>query len=327
MLKCIIKAVCFNHLGTSIFKKVNQLKIATRNSPLALWQAEHVKQRLIQIHPNLDVELVGIQTEGDRFLEAPLVAVGGKGLFIKELEQSLLDNKADIAVHSMKDVTIDLPEKLILPVILKREDARDVLISRKYGSLKNMAEGSIVGTSSLRRQSQIRAIRPDLELKDLRGNVGTRLRKLENNEYDAIILAAAGINRLGLSEIITEYIPRTELLPAIGQGAIGIECRLNDSDVLDLISPLNDHETALCVQTERSFSARLYGGCQLPIAGHASISGNEIKLVGLVARLDGSELIISEHKGNINETDAIGITLAESLLERGADEILKELVH
>ncbi len=303
------------------------LKIATRNSPLALWQAEHVKQQLIELHPDLNVELVSMTTEGDRFLDAPLIAVGGKGLFIKELEQALLNGEADIAVHSMKDVTIDLPDELAMPVILKREDVRDVFISNNYKQIEDLPDGAVLGTSSLRRQSQVKALRPEIELKDLRGNVGTRLRKLDGGEYDAIMLAAAGIIRLGLKERITQLIPESVLLPAIGQGAIGIECRAGDSKVQELIAPLNDQETSLCVETERAFSRRLFGGCQLPIAGQASIKGNQINLVGLVAKIDGSEVIKSELSGDIEKRDEIGTTLAESLLERGADEILKELLH
>jgi hydroxymethylbilane synthase len=306
---------------------VKTLKIATRNSPLALWQAEHVKQQLIDLHPDLNVELVSMTTEGDRFLDAPLVAVGGKGLFIKELEQALLNGEADIAVHSMKDVTIDLPDELVMPVILKREDVRDVFISNNYKQIEDLPDGAVLGTSSLRRQSQVKALHPGIELKDLRGNVGTRLRKLDDGEYDAIMLAAAGIIRLGLKERITQLIPESVLLPAIGQGAIGIECRAGDTDVHELIAPLNDHETSLCVETERAFSRRLFGGCQLPIAGQASIKGNQINLVGLVARIDGSEVIKSELSGDIEKCDETGTTLAESLLERGADEILKELIH
>ena len=303
------------------------LKIATRNSPLALWQAEYVKKQLTEIHSDLEVELVSMQTEGDRFLDAPLVAVGGKGLFIKELEQALLNGDADIAVHSMKDVTIDLPDDLALPVIMERADTRDVFISNNYQQLEDVPDGSIIGTSSLRRQSQINALPSSFDIKDLRGNVGTRLRKLDDGEYDAIILAAAGIKRLGISERITQLIPASVILPAIGQGAIGIECRAGDTVVHELIAPLNDHDTSVCVQTERAFSRRLYGGCQLPIAGQATITGNEISLTGLVARVDGSEVVKAKQKGGVADIDEIGITLAEILLERGGDEILKELVH
>ena len=294
---------------------------------MALWQAEYVKQKLLEIYSDLEVELVGMQTEGDRFLDAPLVAVGGKGLFIKELEQALLNGDADIAVHSMKDVTIDLPEDLALPVIMQREDTSDVLVSNKYKEITAIPDGGIIGTSSLRRQSQIKALRPDIELKDLRGNVGTRLRKLDEGEYDAIILAAAGMKRLGMHERIAQLIPHTQILPAIGQGAIGIECRASDAKVYELIAPLNDQTTQLCVQTERAFSRRLYGGCQLPIAGQASLFNDEVSLIGMVARVDGSEVIKGDNKGSIDQIDAIGTQLAETLLARGADEILKELLN
>lgn len=303
------------------------LKIATRKSPLALWQAEHVKKRLLQVHSDLSVELVSMQTEGDRFLDAPLIAVGGKGLFIKELEQALLEGRADIAVHSMKDVTIDLPDELDLPVIMEREDTRDVFISNTYKQIENLPDAAVLGTSSLRRQSQVKALHPEITIKDLRGNVGTRLGKLDAGEYDAIMLAAAGIIRLGLSERITQLIPPSVLLPAIGQGAIGIECRAGDEVVHELIAPLNHQDTALCVQTERAFSRRLFGGCQLPIAAQASISGDEVELVGLIARADGSEVIKSNQKGNVTDSDIIGTALAETLLERGGDKILKELLQ
>ncbi len=303
------------------------LKIATRKSPLALWQAEHVKKQLIATHPDLSVELVKMQTEGDRFLDAPLIAVGGKGLFIKELEQALLEGKADIAVHSMKDVTIDLPDELALTVIMEREDTRDVFISNTYKQIEDLADAAVLGTSSLRRQSQVKALHPEIELKDLRGNVGTRLGKLDAGEYDAILLAAAGIIRLGLDERITQLIPHSVLLPAIGQGAIGIECRAGDDVVQELITPLNHGNTSLCVQAERAFSRRLFGGCQLPIAGQASITADEIELTGIIARVDGSEVIKSELKGNIADGDNIGTALAETLLGRGGDKILKELIH
>ncbi len=302
------------------------LKIATRKSPLALWQAEHVKTLLLQTHSDLSVELVSMQTEGDRFLDAPLIAVGGKGLFIKELEQALLDGRADIAVHSMKDVTIDLPDKLALPVIMKREDSRDVFISNTYKQVEDLPAAAVLGTSSLRRQSQVKALHPEIVIKDLRGNVGTRLGKLDVGEYDAILLAAAGIIRLGLSERITQFIPPSILLPAIGQGAIGIECRAGDDVVHELIMPLNHQETSLCVQTERAFSRRLFGGCQLPIAAQASLIGDNVEIVGLIARGDGSEVIKSVQKGNIKNNDNIGTSLAEILLERGGDKILKELI-
>jgi hydroxymethylbilane synthase len=306
---------------------VKKIKIATRNSPLAVWQAEYVKEELIKAHIDIEIELVSMQTEGDRFLESPLFNVGGKGLFIKELEEALLCNDADIAVHSMKDVVIDLPENLVLPVIMKREDSRDVMISNHYNQVDILPDHAVVGTSSLRRQSQLRRLCPNVMLKDLRGNVETRIRKLDNEEYDVILLAAAGMIRLGLSSRITQLVPHSLLLPAVGQGAIGIECRADDVVTQELIVPLNDEDTSLCVLTERAFSRRLHGGCQLPIAAHASIEGNKIKLDGLVAKLDGSEIIKSEKKGNFRDIESIGNSLAELLLERGADIILKELAN
>lgn len=305
---------------------MNTLKIATRKSPLALWQAEHVKARLEEIHSDLTVELVSMTTEGDRFLDAPLVAVGGKGLFIKELETALLERRADIAVHSMKDVTIDLPDELALPVIMEREDTRDVFISNSYDNLEALPDKAILGTSSLRRQSQAKALFPKIELKDLRGNVGTRLSKLDNGEYDGILLAAAGIIRLGMEERVTQFLSHELLLPAIGQGAIGIECRAGDDTVEELIAPLNHEVTAVCVKTERAFSRRLFGGCQLPIAGQATITADEITLNGLIAKTDGTEVIQSELKGQIEDSDNIGISLAETLLQRGGDKILQALL-
>jgi len=306
---------------------VKKIKIATRKSPLAIWQAKYVKEELIKAHVDIEIELVSMQTEGDRFLESPLFNVGGKGLFIKELEAALSSNDADIAVHSMKDVVVDLPENLVLPVIMKREDSRDVLISNHYNEIDTIPNNSVVGTSSLRRQSQFRRLCPNAVLKDLRGNVGTRIRKLDDGEYDAILLAAAGIIRLGLSNRITQLVPHGHLLPAVGQGAIGIECRADDMTTQELISPLNDKDTSLCVLTERAFSRRLNGGCQLPIAAHALIEDKQIKLSGLVARLDGSEIIKSEKQGDITDIESIGNSLAELLLERGADVILKELTN
>ena len=303
------------------------LRIATRQSPLALWQAEHVKQQLQSVHQGLEIELVGMTTAGDRFLEAPLVEAGGKGLFIKELEQAIQAGKADIAVHSMKDVTIDMPDGFILPVIMKREAVQDVLISNEYRSINEIPESGVVGTSSLRRQSQLKAIRPDIIIRDLRGNVGTRLGKLDNKEYDAIILAAAGVKRLGLADRISQTIPQDIILPAIGQGAIGIECLEKADEVLELITTLNDEETSLCVTAERAMSRTLYGGCQLPIAGQAILDNQTINLTGLVAKTDGSEIIKTSLSGSKLEVTEIGQKLGENLLAKGADQILKELLN
>ncbi len=308
------------------------IRIATRKSPLALWQAKYVQVQLQQHHPELEVELVSIQTQGDRILDKPLSLVGGKGLFVKELEQALYDYQADIAVHSMKDVTIDMPDGLQLPVILKREDPHDVFISEKYEKTSDLPQGAVVGTSSLRRKCQLMAWRNDLDIKDLRGNVGTRLKKLDDGEYDAIILAAAGVVRLGLEDRISEIISTDIVLPAIGQGAIGIQMRTEDNDILEMIASLNDETTYQQVETERIVSRRLFGGCRLPIAAHVEIIkgkiGQEtIKIRGMVGRVDGSEIVKNSVNGNLQEREALGLQLAETLLKNGADNILKEYLH
>lgn len=311
---------------------MKKIRIATRNSPLALWQAGHVRERLLAAHEAIEVELIGMTTEGDRFLAAPLIVAGGKGLFIKELEQALLDGRADIAVHSMKDVTLELPDKLALPVIMARGETRDALVSHDRATLAGLPERAVIGTSSLRRQSQLRALRPDLILKDLRGNVGARLNRLSQREYDAIVLAAAGLQRLGLADHARQLIPAHQLLPAVGQGAIGIECRAEDSWVKTLIAPLNDPATARCVQAERAFSRALNGGCRLPIAGRAVLEKDEIeedqlRLTGRVARTDGSEVLEAERRGHLREAEAIGAELARTLLAQGADRILGALLN
>ena len=303
---------------------MKKIKIATRRSPLAIWQAEYVKKELIRNHSDIEIQIVRIQTEGDRFLDAPLFDIGGKGLFIKELEEALLSKNADIAVHSMKDVIVELPKGLEISVIMKREDSRDVLISNQYNSIAEIPDNSTVGTSSLRRQSQLKQVNSNILFEGLRGNVETRIGKLDDGKYDAIILAAAGIIRLGLAERITEFISFSHVLPAVGQGAIGIECRTNDETTQQLIAPLNDKYTSLCVLTERAFSRRLNGGCQLPIASHAVIENNQIKVDGLVARLDGSKVIRLQKIGELEDADKIGSSLAEALLDNGADAILKD---
>jgi hydroxymethylbilane synthase len=307
--------------------KQKRIRIATRKSPLALWQAEHVKALLQQHDPELEVDLMSMQTQGDRILDTPLSLVGGKGLFIKELEQALYDHQADIAVHSMKDVTIDIPDGLQLPVILKRANPHDVFISEKYKRINDLPQGAVVGTSSLRRKCQLKAWRDDLNIKDLRGNVGTRLRKLDDGEYDAIILAAAGVIRLGLEDRISETISTDIILPAIGQGAIGIQMRAEDNDVLEKICLLNSKTTQQQIEAERVVSRRLFGGCQLPIAAYAEIDKAIIKIRGMVGRADGSEIIQDSVRGNLDEREALGLQLAESLLKKGADEILKEYIH
>ena len=306
---------------------LTKISIATRKSPLALWQAEHVKAQLQQHHSELEVELVSMQTQGDRILDKPLSLVSGKGLFTKELEQALYDHQADIAVHSMKDVTIDMSKGLQLPVILKREDPHDVIISKKYKGASDLPQGAVIGTSSLRRKCQLKAWRGDLNIKDLRGNVGTRLKKLDEGEYDAIILAAAGMMRLGLEDRISEVISTDIILPAIGQGAIGIQMRTGDDDVLEKICLLNHETTRQQVEAERVVSRHLYGGCQLPIAAYAEIDREQINIIAMVGRVDGSEIIKDSVNGNLQDREALGLQLAETLLKNGADDILKEYLH
>ena len=302
------------------------LKIVTRKSPLAMWQAEHVRDRLLSAHKNLDVELIGIKTQGDKILDSPLAKIGGKGLFVKELEVALLEERADVAVHSMKDVTVDMPDGLDLPIILEREDPRDVLLANKpVNSIADLPENARVGTSSLRRQCQIKNLRPDLNILDLRGNVGTRIGKLENDEYDAIILAAAGVIRLGLEEKISHYIESDTLLPAIGQGAIGIQCRAGDDNTLLLINVLDHKDTHTRILAERAVNRRLFGGCQVPIAGFSELTGDQILIRALVGEVDGSQIIRGEISGHRDDAEKLGITLAEDLLSRGADKILDEL--
>lgn len=302
-----------------------RLRIATRKSPLAVWQAEHVAQRLRAAHPGLDVELVRMSTRGDRILDTPLAKVGGKGLFVKELENGLLAGEADIAVHSMKDVPVDCPTGLHLAVICEREDPRDALVSEKAGSLSELPQGSVVGSASLRRQCQVLARYPGLEVRTLRGNVNTRLAKLDAGDYDAIILAAAGLHRLGLAARIRRAMPPEESLPAIGQGALGIECRVRDPEVNELISVLEHRETRVTVAAERAFNARLQGGCQVPIAGFAELHGDTLQLRGLVGRPDGSRVVAGERTAPAAEAEDCGRLLAEELLGRGAREILREL--
>ncbi|MES9824120.1 MAG: hydroxymethylbilane synthase [Candidatus Thiodiazotropha endolucinida] len=301
------------------------ITIATRKSPLAMWQAEHVAAELKSVHPDIQVELMGMTTQGDKILDTPLAKIGGKGLFIKELEQGLISGEADIAVHSMKDVPVELPSGLHLPVVMQREDPRDAFVSNRYQSIDQLPQGACVGTSSLRRQCQLAEVRPDLVIKSLRGNVNTRLRKLDDGEYDAIILAAAGLKRLGFEDRITALIGPEQSLPAIGQGAVGIECRVDDPRVNDLITPLHHAETAYCVGAERAMNQRLNGGCQVPIAGYAMLESGNLWLRGLVGEPDGSRIIRGEVEGRTQEARAMGEGLADRLLEWGADEILKAL--
>mgnify|MGYP001402995687 CR=1 FL=1 len=301
------------------------LRIATRQSPLALWQAHYVQQRLMACHPGLRVELVPMVTKGDVILDTPLAKVGGKGLFVKELEQAMLEDRADIAVHSMKDVPIAFPEGLGLVTICEREDPLDAFVSNQYDSVDALPQGAIVGTSSLRRQCQLSARRPDLIIRSLRGNVGTRLGKLDAGDYDAIILAVAGLKRLGLGDRIRHAMPAEESLPAVGQGAVGIECRLDDAQAIALLSALNDDDTAVRVRAERAMNTRLEGGCQVPIGSFALLQGDELWLRGLVGSPDGTAMIRGERRGPRADAEKMGISLAEELLNNGAREILAEV--
>jgi hydroxymethylbilane synthase len=301
------------------------LRIATRKSPLALWQANYVSSMLQHHHPDLKIELVTMTTQGDKILDTPLAKVGGKGLFVKELETGMLEGRADIAVHSMKDVPVEFPLGLHLPVICQREDPRDAFVSNTFKTLDDLPQGARLGTSSLRRQSQIAALRPDLQIIDLRGNVNTRLHKLDDGEYDAIILAAAGLIRLDFEERITQFLGTDVCLPAIGQGAVGIECRQDDVRVNALIAPLNDKITMFRVLAERSMNQRLQGGCQVPIAGYAEFEKGLIMLRGLVGQVDGKKIIRGDIAGAPENAEELGLVLAEDLLSRGADKILEEL--
>jgi hydroxymethylbilane synthase len=303
----------------------NLLRIATRGSQLALWQAEHVRNRLLALHPGLAVDLVVMKTTGDRILDAPLAKIGGKGLFVKELEQAMLEGRADLAVHSMKDVPVDLPDGLHIACVLAREDPRDCLLAPNGGGLAALRQGAVVGTSSLRRRSQLRALRPDLDLCDLRGNVNTRLAKLNAGEFDAIVLALAGLKRLALDGGVTERFTTADMLPAIGQGIIGIECRAGDARAEALIAPLADREARDAIAAERALNATLHGGCQVPIAGHAVIDGERLRIAGLVASLDGLECIRAEAEGTRADAAALGACVGRLLLERGARRILDQV--
>ncbi len=302
------------------------IRIATRQSPLALWQAHYVQEQLMAAHPGVQVELVPMVTKGDVLLDTPLSKVGGKGLFVKELELAMLENRADLAVHSMKDVPVAFPEGLGLVTICQRADPLDAFVSGKYASLDELPEGAVVGTSSLRRQCQISARRPDLVIRSLRGNVGTRLSKLDAGEYDAIILAAAGLKRLGLESRIRSTLAAEVSLPAVGQGAVGIECRTDDTVLIELLQALNHHDTETCVRAERAMNTRLEGGCQVPIGSYALLQpDDQLWLRGLVGSPDGSQMISAERRGHRDQAEQLGIALAEELLEKGAGDILREV--
>jgi hydroxymethylbilane synthase len=303
------------------------IRIATRKSALALWQAEYVKAQLLAHHPELEVELVPMSTKGDKLLDTPLSKVGGKGLFVKELEVAMLEGGADIAVHSMKDVPMEFPEGLGLAVICEREDPLDAFVSNDYQHIEQLPAGAVIGTSSLRRQSQIQANFPSLRIKELRGNVNTRLSKLDNGEYDAIILASAGLIRLEMSNRISSRLPSDLSLPAGGQGAVGIECRTGDQTILDLLAPLNHVGTAHCVLAERAVNRHLQGGCQVPIACFAELNpeGTVLYMRGLVGSIDGSTILRADIEGVVEQAEQLGVQLAEQLLAQGAKEILAEV--
>ena len=304
---------------------MQKLRIATRRSRLALWQAEHVAALLRAAHDGLEVELVPMVTEGDRILDRALAEVGGKGLFIKELEVAMYEGRADLAVHSMKDVPADLPEGMTLACVLERADPRDAFVSNHYPRLDALPRGARVGTSSLRRQCQLRHARPDLEVIQLRGNVDTRLRKLDEGEYDAILLAAAGLKRLGLDGRIASVVPAEASLPAVGQGIIGIECRAEDATTQRLVGALQHLPTRTCLEAERAFAARLQGSCQSPVAGFAELDGERLRLRGLVGAPDGSQVFADEAHGTAAEAAALGDALANTLLEAGAGPLLAAL--
>ncbi|ABI58010.1 hydroxymethylbilane synthase [Alkalilimnicola ehrlichii MLHE-1] len=303
----------------------DKLRIATRRSPLAMWQAEHVAAELRRHHPGLEVELVPMVTRGDRILDQALSRIGGKGLFIKELEQGMEEGRADLAVHSMKDVPWRMPDGFALPVILERHEPTDAFVSNHYRRLDDLPEGGHLGTASLRRQCQAKARRPDLRVSTLRGNVNTRLAKLDAGEFDAIILAASGLSRLGFDERIARRLPPEESLPAVGQGALGIECLAEDRRVQELVAPLDHGPTHTLLKAERAMNARLQGSCQVPIAGYACYQGEEIWLRGLVGSPDGQEIVRGEVRGPIAQAAELGDRLGGELLERGAARILADL--
>jgi hydroxymethylbilane synthase len=303
----------------------SKLRIVTRESPLAMWQANFVRDALCRLHPALEIEVLGITTEADRLLDSSLESLGGKGAFVKELEQALLNGQADIAVHSMKDVSIELPDNLILPVVLKREDARDVFVSNQFDKFADLPTTARIGTSSLRRTCQLKSKQADFQILDIRGNVGTRLRKLDEGEYDALVLAAAGVKRLGLEDRIKEYFSTESILPAVSQGALGIEIHEKNTEVLNLIEPLTDDDTYLCVKAERALNRRLGGDCHVPIAAYAQIDGAQLSMHSLVGKLDGSQLVKASLSGPANEAEILGDELGRTLLEKGAGNILQEL--
>ncbi|MDX1916286.1 MAG: hydroxymethylbilane synthase [Methylophilus sp.] len=304
-----------------------KLIIASRESALAMWQAKHIQARLQTLYPQCNVQILGMTTTGDQILDSPLARIGGKGLFVKELETALADGSADLAVHSMKDVPMNLPEGFALVATGEREDPRDAFVSNQFNGLEELPDGSIVGTSSLRRQSQIQARFPHLKIESLRGNVQTRLRKLDEGQYAAIILAAAGLIRLELGHRIRGFIAPTDSIPAVGQGALGIEINANRTDLIEVLAPLNHLDTQLCVEAERGFSRALAGSCTVPLGAYAQRVGNQISITGFVASVDGSQMLRQNLSGDINHAEALGKALADKLISLGADKILAALEH
>ncbi len=301
------------------------LRIATRKSPLAMWQAEFVKAKLEEAHPGLEVKLLPMSTKGDKILDVPLAKIGGKGLFTKELEDRMMDGDADIAVHSMKDVPMELPEGFALGAVLERHSPTDAFVSNTYTSFDELPQGAILGTSSLRRKAQLMALRPDLDVRDLRGNVGTRLGKLDAGDYDAIVLATSGLQRLGLDERIKHEIAPEICLPAVTQGTLGIEYFAKDEETLALIQVLNHKETEIRTTAERAMNHRLEGGCQVPIGVFAELQEDQLRLRGLVGSIDGSTILKAEMNGSVSDAKKLGVELAEELLEQGAKQILQEV--
>lgn len=292
-----------------------------------MWQAKHIQAKLQALYPQCDVQILGMTTTGDQILDSPLARIGGKGLFVKELETALENGSADLAVHSMKDVPMNLPEGFALVATGEREDPRDAFVSNQYDGLEALPAGSIVGTSSLRRQSQIQARFPHLKIESLRGNVQTRLRKLDEGQYAAIILAAAGLIRLGLGDRIRSFISAQDSIPAVGQGALGIEINANRYDLIDILAPLNHEDTQLCVEAERGFSRALAGSCTVPLGAYATREGNHIHITGFVASVDGTQMLREQISGDVHNAEAVGKALAAKLVSLGADRILSALDH
>lgn len=303
----------------------NKLVIASRESALAMWQAQHIQSRLQALYPQIEVTILGMTTTGDQILDTPLAKVGGKGLFVKELETALADGRADLAVHSMKDVPMNLPEGFILAATGEREDARDAFVSNAYASLEDLPAGSIVGTSSLRRQSQLQARFPRLKIESLRGNLQTRLRKLDEGQYAAIILAAAGLIRLELGHRIRQFISPEQSIPAVGQGALGIEISSNRLDMIAVLAPLNHADTQACVEAERGMSRALAGSCTVPLGAYAVCTGDTIHITGFVASVDGKQMLVEKTSGGRDNAEALGKALAAKLVAKGADKILAAL--